>query len=58
VQNTGSYANAIKQAEKDIKEKAKKINDLCGKLRLLTEIFATHNTYEKAMEQELRIEDE
>lgn len=30
VQGLGPYANLIKKTEKDIKEMAKKVNDLCG----------------------------
>lgn len=30
VQGLGPYSTSIKMVEKDIKEKAKKINDLCG----------------------------
>lgn len=29
-QGLGPYSNSIKKAEKEIKEMAKKINDLCG----------------------------
>lgn len=32
LQGLGPYANLIKKTEKDIKEMAKKVNDLCGML--------------------------
>lgn len=36
MQGLGPYANLIKKTEKDIKEMAKKVNDLCGMLIYLT----------------------
>lgn len=32
MQGLGPYSTSIKKAEKEIKDMAKKINDLCGKL--------------------------
>lgn len=34
VQGLGPYSNSIKKVEKEIKEMAKKVNDLCGMLLL------------------------
>jgi hypothetical protein len=34
-QGLGPYSTLIKKTEKDIKEMAKKVNDLCGKFLLL-----------------------
>ena len=35
----GPYSTSIKQTEKEIKEKVKKINDLCGECCLFFSIF-------------------
>lgn len=34
LQGLGPYANLIKKTEKDIKEMAKKVNDLCGMMSI------------------------
>jgi hypothetical protein len=39
-QGLGPYSTLIKKTEKDIKEMAKKVNDLCGKFLLPHEISA------------------
>jgi hypothetical protein len=43
VQGLGPYSTSIKKVEKEIKEMAKKINDLCGESEFFMHFFGFNN---------------